>query len=105
MQKASNAIIHNCFFIRDSFSKMWKGIPLHLYRRHFLKSYHDFCSIFEKRRGLLCKRFCELSQISDLVWVRLAERESNQVGFDVQISPIPASFLLDILPYPAANFR
>ena len=29
---------------------------------------------------------------------RVAEREPNQVGFDVQISPIPASFLLDILP-------
>ncbi len=28
----------------------------------------------------------------------LAEREPNQVGFDVQISPIPASFPLDILP-------
>ncbi len=29
-------------------------------------------------------------------WV--AEREPNQVGFDEQISPIPASFPLDILP-------
>ncbi len=27
----------------------------------------------------------------------VAEREPNQVGFDVQISPIPASFPLDIL--------
>ena len=33
---------------------------------------------------------------------RLAERESNQVGFDVQIFPIPAAFLLEIPPvYPA----
>ena len=30
--------------------------------------------------------------------MRLAERESNQVGFDVQICPIPSSFPLDILP-------
>ena len=28
----------------------------------------------------------------------LAEREPNQVGFDVQISPIPSSFPLDISP-------
>ena len=28
----------------------------------------------------------------------LAEWESNQVGFDVQICPIPSSFPLDILP-------
>ena len=28
----------------------------------------------------------------------VAEREPNQVGFDEQISPIPASFPLDILP-------
>ena len=30
--------------------------------------------------------------------VRLAVRESNQVGFDEQIFPIPLSFPLDILP-------
>jgi len=28
----------------------------------------------------------------------VAERESNQVGFDGQIYPIPSSFPLDILP-------
>ena len=40
----------------------------------------------------------EVAEGNESLLGRIAERESNQVGFDMQICPIPAAFLLDISP-------